>query len=65
VLDTIVAQVYVIVYVLALSSDSGFPGFGCPEWFFSSLIFHFVNKIYVLFKFCTFDILIHVAYTHG
>jgi len=53
VLDTIAAYGYVsvTVYVLALSSNSGFPGFGYPIVVFSSLSFHFVNKIFVFFKF--------------
>jgi hypothetical protein len=29
-----IAYVSVIVYVLALSSDNGFPGFGCPGMVF-------------------------------
>jgi hypothetical protein len=66
VLDTIAVYGYVnaIVYVLALSSNSGFPGFGCPEWFFSSLSFHFINKIFVSFKLRIYNFLLHIVRTH-
>jgi hypothetical protein len=66
-LDTIAAYGYlsVIVYVLALSSDSGFPEFGCLGVIFLFIGFHFVNKIFVSFKFRIYNILLHIVHTHG
>jgi hypothetical protein len=34
------------------------------EWFFSELSFHFINKIFVSFKFRIYNILLHIVHTH-
>jgi Na+/melibiose symporter-like transporter len=41
-----------------------FQGLAAPEWFFSSLSFHSVNKISVFFKFIIYNILLHIVHTH-
>jgi len=48
--DHCIGYVSITVFVLALSFDSGFPGFSCLEWFF--------------FKFHIYIILLHVVHTH-
>jgi len=35
------------------------------EWFFSSLSFHFVNKVFVSFKFHIYNILLYIVHTQG
>jgi len=42
-----------------------FLGLVAPEWFFSSLSFHFVDKIFVFFKFRIYNILLHIVHTHN
>lgn len=67
VLDTIAAYGYVSVtmYVLALSSDSGFPGFGCTGVVFLFIEFHFINKILCHLNFAFTIFVTHCAHTRG
>jgi hypothetical protein len=65
VLETIAAYRYVsvTVYVLALSSDSGFPGFGYPIVVFLFIEFPLCLQN-VSFKFCIYNILLHIVHTY-
>jgi len=62
-LDTIAVYGYVSVTVYVLIVD--FLGLATTEWFLYSLSFHFVNKIFVFFKFRIYYILLHFAHIHG
>jgi len=41
-----------------------FLGLAALEWFLSSLSFHFINKIFVSFKFRIYNILLYIEHTY-